>query len=50
MRILTNLISPLTLFSVFIGGILAGNQDSKKGSRKNQSEKRLTKATKTKRN
>jgi hypothetical protein len=48
MRIPMNTISPLTLFwrviyvlalfSVFIAGILARNQDSKKGPRKNQSE------------
>jgi hypothetical protein len=34
MRILTNLISPLTLFTIFIIGIVAGNQDSKKAPAK----------------
>ena len=48
MRILINLISPLTLFwrviyvlalfSVFIAGILAGSRDSKKAPAKKQSE------------
>ena len=50
MRMLMNTISPLTLFwrviyvlalfSVFIGGILARNQDSKKGPRKETNQKR----------
>jgi hypothetical protein len=39
MRILTNWISPLTLFSVFIAGILAGNQDSSRPPAKTNQKK-----------
>jgi hypothetical protein len=39
MRILTNLIRPLILFSVFIAGILAGNQDSNGNTAKTNQKK-----------
>ena len=39
MRILTNLISPLTLLSVFIAGILASNQYSNGNTAKTNQKK-----------